>query len=67
MTNPGTSSAGVVKHRTRLLSDNGPCYLSKERKQYLNEQEMEHTRGAPYHLQTLGRRKGKNFMACLGK
>jgi transposase InsO family protein len=24
-----------VKHRPRLLSDNGPCYLSKELKTYL--------------------------------
>ena len=45
----------VVKHRPRLLSDNGPCYVSKELKQYLNEQEMEHTRGAPYHPQTQGK------------
>ena len=45
----------VVKHRPRLLSDNGPCYLSKELKQYLKERDMEHTRGAPYHPQTQGK------------
>jgi len=45
----------VVKHRPRLLSDNGPCYLSKELKEYLNKQKMEHTRGAPYHPQTQGK------------
>lgn len=45
----------AVKHRPRLLSDNGPCYLSKELKEYLNEQAMEHTRGAPYHPQTQGK------------
>ena len=42
----------VVKHRPRLLSDNGPCYLSKELKEYLKERKMQHTRGAPYHPQT---------------
>ena len=26
-----------VKHQTRLLSDNGPCYLSGELSAYLNE------------------------------
>ena len=45
----------AVNHRPRLLSDNGPCYLSKELKEYLNEQAMEHTRGAPYHPQTQGK------------
>ena len=44
-----------VKHRPRLLSDNGPCYVSKELKSYLQEREMEHTRGAPYHPQTQGK------------
>jgi transposase InsO family protein len=45
----------VVKHRPRLLSDNGPCYLSKELKEYLKERKMQHTRGAPYHPQTQGK------------
>jgi len=44
-----------VKHRPRLLSDNGPCYLSKELKAYLNEHQMTHTRGAPYHPMTQGK------------
>jgi len=44
-----------MKHRPRLLSDNRPCYLSKELKEYLAEQKMEHTRGAPYHPQTQGK------------
>ena len=44
-----------VKHRPRLLSDNGPCYLSKELKEYLDRQGMEHTRGAPYHPMTQGK------------
>ena len=44
-----------VKHRPRLLSDNGPCYLSRELKIYLNEHQMTHTRGAPYHPMTQGK------------
>jgi len=44
-----------VRHRPRLLSDNGPCYISNELREYLAEREMEHTRGQPYHPQTQGK------------
>ena len=44
-----------VRHRPRLLSDNGPCYISKELAEYLADQDMEHTRGKPYHPQTQGK------------
>ena len=44
-----------VRHRPRLLSDNGPCYLSGELKNYLEKQGMVHTRGAPYHPMTQGK------------
>lgn len=44
-----------VKHKPRLLSDNGPCYLSSELKDYLKKHEMKHTRGAPYHPMTQGK------------
>jgi transposase InsO family protein len=44
-----------VRHRPRLLSDNGPCYISKELGAYLEEKEMTHTRGKPYHPQTQGK------------
>ena len=44
-----------VKHKPRLLSDNGPCYVSKELKSYLDEKGMDHTRGKPYHPQTQGK------------
>jgi putative transposase len=44
-----------VKHRPRLLSDNGPAYLSGELREYLGERKMAHTRGAPYHPQTQGK------------
>ncbi len=38
-----------VNHKPRLLSDNGPCYVSGELSDYLEQQGMTHTRGAPYH------------------
>ena len=38
-----------VRHRPRLLPDNGPAYLSKELKKYLNRKHITHIRGAPYH------------------
>ena len=44
-----------VRHRPRLLSDNGPCYLSGELKAYLKDQQIGHTRGAPYHPMTQGK------------
>jgi putative transposase len=44
-----------VKHRPRLLSDNGSAYLSDQLKEYLGERGMTHTRGAPYHPQTQGK------------
>ena len=44
-----------VEHRPRLLSDNGPAYLSGELQEYLRERGMSHTRGAPYHPQTQGK------------
>lgn len=45
----------TVRHRARLLSDNGPCYISAELRKYLEEQGMAHTRGAPYHPMTQGK------------
>jgi len=44
-----------VEHRPRLLSDNGPCYLSEELQKYLDRKGMSHTRGAPYHPMTQGK------------
>ena len=38
-----------------LLSDNGPAYLSKELREYLEAQDIEHTRGAPFHPMTQGK------------
>jgi len=44
-----------VEHQPRLLSDNGPCYVSGELRSYLAEHKMKHTRGAPYHPMTQGK------------
>ena len=44
-----------VRHRPRLLSDNGPAYVSKDLREYLAERGMMHTRGRPYHPQTQGK------------
>lgn len=44
-----------VRHRPRLLSDNGPAYLSRELGDYLEAKEMDHTRGAPFHPMTQGK------------
>jgi transposase InsO family protein len=44
-----------VRHRPRLLSDNGPCYVSRSLQEYLAEKEMGHTRGKPYHPMTQGK------------
>ncbi len=44
-----------VRHRHRLLSDNGPCYLPRDLKNYLEDRDMTHTRGARYHPQTQGK------------
>ncbi len=44
-----------VKHNPRLLSDNGPSCIASDLAKYLAEQNMEHTRGRPYHPQTQGK------------
>ena len=44
-----------VRHRPRLLSDNGPSYVCGELREYLARQRIEHTRGAPYHPMTQGK------------
>ena len=44
-----------VINRPRLLSDNGPCYISKALSDYLEEKGIGHTRGKPYHPMTQGK------------
>lgn len=50
----GCDQAEVI-HKPRLLSDNGPSYVSAELADYLDANGMDHTRGAPYHPQTQGK------------
>lgn len=50
----GLDQANLV-HRPRLLSDNGPCDISGDLADYLEEKGLPHTRGAPYHPQTQGK------------
>jgi putative transposase len=45
----------TVRQRPRLLSDNGPSYLSAQLAVWLDEHGMRHTRGQPYHPMTQGR------------
>jgi putative transposase len=53
------AKAGVdrvaVHHRPRLLSDNGPCYISGQLATYLATHGLTHTRGKPYHPMTQGK------------
>ena len=44
-----------VRHRPRLLSDNGPAYVSGELAAYLTTHGLTHTRGKPYHPMTQGK------------
>jgi transposase InsO family protein len=41
-----------VRHRPRLLSDNGPGYISSNLAEWLVSNGMDHVRGAPCHPQT---------------
>ena len=42
----------TVLHKPRLLSDNGSSYISGEPADWLEDRQMDHVRGAPYHRQT---------------
>ena len=44
-----------VAHKPRLLSDNGSSYISGGLADWLEDQGMDHVRGAPYHPQTQGK------------
>ena len=50
----GCDSA-TVRHKPRLLSDNGSSYISHDLANWLGEQGMDHVRGAPNHPQTQGK------------
>ena len=44
-----------VRYRPRLLSDNGPSFLSGDFKAYLKQFHVQHIRSAPYHPMTQGK------------
>ena len=45
----------TVRHRPRLLSDNGSSYIAGDLAIWLTDKGMEHVRGAPNHPQTQGK------------
>jgi transposase InsO family protein len=45
----------LLRPGPRLLSDNGSSYIAGELADWLDERDMQHTRGAPYHPQTQGK------------
>ena len=64
---PAKASLEMVRarrqHRPRLLSDNGPAYLSGERLTYLTQKHFDHIRCAPFNLMTQGKTLGQNASA----
>jgi putative transposase len=44
-----------VRHRPRMLSDNGPAFISKALAEFLEERGLTHTRGQPLHPMTQGK------------
>ena len=50
----GCDQVNVV-HRPRLLSDNGASYIFGNLAEWLDDNGMDHVRGAPYHPQTQGK------------
>lgn len=45
----------TARHRPRLLSDNGSSYIATELAQWIEDHQMKHVRGAPYHPMTQGK------------
>src|SRR6202789_2836929 len=45
----------TITQRPRLLSDNGSSYVAGDLGKWLEDKNMEHVRGAPYHPQTQGK------------
>ncbi len=44
-----------VRHRPRLLSDNGPAYVSEQLATFLKQYDITHVHGKPFHPQTQGK------------
>jgi putative transposase len=53
----------IVRHKPRLLSDNGSCYISGDLAEWLERQSMKHVRGAPFHPQTQGKIPSRDHAA----
>jgi transposase InsO family protein len=54
----GEAASGApvaVRHKPRLLSDNGPRFIADDLARYLGKHGMDHVRGAPNHAQTQGK------------
>ena len=51
----GSLDQMTVVHRPRLLSDNGSSYVASDLADWLDKQNIEHVRGAPFHPQTQGK------------
>ena len=48
--------ANLLAHeKPKILSDNGPCYISNELKDYFAGKRIQHIRGKPLHPQTQGK------------
>ncbi|MDO9487721.1 MAG: DDE-type integrase/transposase/recombinase, partial [Sphingomonadaceae bacterium] len=45
----------TVRHKPKLLSDNGPSYIAGELADWIKAHDMSHVRGAPLHPQTKGK------------
>lgn len=46
----------LKKHqRPKILSDNGPCYVSNEIREYMSSKNIKQVHGAPMHPQTQGK------------
>jgi putative transposase len=56
----------VVRHKPRLLSDNGSCYISGDLAEWLEKQSITHVRGAPLHPQTQGTQTMRCLVVALG-
>ncbi len=56
-----------VRRRPRLLSDNGPSYISAQLGSWLEDNGMAHTRGRPNEDRGSSRQASQRFDASLGE
>lgn len=47
--------SAIIRHKLRLLSDNGSCFISGDLAKWLEDNKTTHVRGAPLYLQTQGK------------